>query len=90
MTAIHRHLLVALLTVLTLMVSSEAQFWTENRIINGCRFEPNVRHAAVMDCNYDGINYTQVRSTYEGIKVYKYFFGTVTYAQVPQAKLFCW
>ena len=63
MTSIHRNPLVALLTVLTLMVSSEAQNLTEGCIINGCRFEPDVKHAAVMDCNYNGINHTQVRST---------------------------
>ena len=62
MTSIHRDTLVALLRVLTLMVSSEAQYWTENRIINGCRFEPDVRHATIMECDYDGISYIRVCS----------------------------
>ena len=62
MTSIDRNPLVALLTILTLIVSSEAQYWDEDRIPNGCRFEPNVSHAAIMECDYDGTNYPKVCS----------------------------
>ena len=36
--------------------------WSEDSVINGCRFEPRVRGALVMECDYAGISYTGVRS----------------------------
>ena len=43
--------------------------WSEDSVINGCRFEPDVSGALIMECDYAGIRYTGVRSILDLIVV---------------------
>ncbi|XP_043227526.1 uncharacterized protein LOC122384303 [Amphibalanus amphitrite] len=49
------------LAVAALSGGADSAVWYEDRISNGCRFEPTVGQAVTMACDYDGVSYSRTR-----------------------------
>ncbi|KAF0312908.1 hypothetical protein FJT64_016428 [Amphibalanus amphitrite] len=61
----------------SLQGGADSAVWYEDRISNGCRFEPNVSHAATMACDYDGINYIEADDGWGNLTVLSSQLGDI-------------